>query len=210
VAQQTLTVRKGRWLTCGIVAGPIFLATWAIQAVTRDGFDPTRHPLSLLSLGEHGWVQIANFVVCGLLYVALAAGLRQAGQGTWGPVLVACNGIGLIMAGVFTTDPGAGFPQGAPDGRPEHVSVHGILHEVGFVVATVSWIAACYVLARHLGRPWARVCRITPIVWLIIAAWPDLGSLPVRLVAATAVQCGLMVAVAAHLQRTTDGTTRPR
>jgi hypothetical protein len=46
-----------------------------LQALTRDGFDPTRHPLSLLSLGELGWVQIANFVVTGVLYLACAVGM---------------------------------------------------------------------------------------------------------------------------------------
>ena len=48
------TRQTTRLLACGIVAGPLFLAAWLLQAFTRDGFDPTRHPLSLLSLGELG------------------------------------------------------------------------------------------------------------------------------------------------------------
>jgi len=64
-------------LTAGIAAGPLFLTVWAMQAFTRTGFDPSRHPLSLLSLGNLGWIQIANFVVTGALYLAYAAGLRQ-------------------------------------------------------------------------------------------------------------------------------------
>ena len=43
-----------RLLACGIAAGPLFLVVWAIQAFTRDGFDPARHPISLLSLGDLG------------------------------------------------------------------------------------------------------------------------------------------------------------
>jgi len=39
---------------CGIVAGPVFLATALTQAYTRDGFDLARHPISLLSLGDLG------------------------------------------------------------------------------------------------------------------------------------------------------------
>ena len=50
-------------LAAGVVAGPLFLTVWLIQAITRDGFDPTYHPLSLLSLGGLGWIQIASFVV---------------------------------------------------------------------------------------------------------------------------------------------------
>ena len=44
---------------------------------TRDGFDLARHPLSLLSLGDLGWIQIANFVLSGLLFLACAAGMRR-------------------------------------------------------------------------------------------------------------------------------------
>lgn len=29
-----------RLLTCGIVAGPIFLTAWAVQTLTRPGSDP--------------------------------------------------------------------------------------------------------------------------------------------------------------------------
>jgi hypothetical protein len=65
-------------LYCGIVAGPLFIAASLIQAFTRTGFDLARHPLSLLSLGSLGWVQIANFVVSGILYVLGAVGQRAA------------------------------------------------------------------------------------------------------------------------------------
>ena len=41
-------------LIAGVAAGPIFVALWALQAFTRDGFRPAFHPLSLLSLGEGG------------------------------------------------------------------------------------------------------------------------------------------------------------
>jgi uncharacterized protein DUF998 len=135
--------RQSTWLLAGgIVAGPLFLAVWLIQAFTREGFNLRRHPLSLLSLGELGWIQIANFVVTGVLYVACAAGmwrlLHPGRSGTWGPLLVAGFGFGLILAGSFTTDPGAGFPPGAPTGAPEQISWHGVLHQVGFVVAAVA------------------------------------------------------------------------
>ena len=74
-SEETSTTR--RLLACGIVAGPLFLVVALIQAFTRDGFDLSRHPISLLSLGELGWIQIANFIVTGGLYVACAVGLRR-------------------------------------------------------------------------------------------------------------------------------------
>jgi hypothetical protein len=45
--------QTARLLACGIAAGPLFLTVGLTQAFIRDGFDLSRHPLSLLSLG--GW-----------------------------------------------------------------------------------------------------------------------------------------------------------
>jgi hypothetical protein len=50
--------RLGRFLLiCGVVAGPFFYLVVLLQMATRKGFDITRHPISLLSLGSGGWVQ---------------------------------------------------------------------------------------------------------------------------------------------------------
>jgi hypothetical protein len=203
------TTQTTRLLACGISAGPLFVAVWLIQALTREGFDLTYHPLSLLSLGDLGWIQIANFVVTGSLYVACAVGmwrvLRQGRSSTWGPLLVGVLGVGLIVAGVFVTDAGAGFPPGAPAGAPEHITWHGILHEVGFIVASVSWTAACFVFLRRFAalkqRGWVAAGVAAPVAVLVIDSWPDLDSLSVRLVIGTAIMFGFVAALAARLMR---------
>jgi uncharacterized membrane protein YhaH (DUF805 family) len=159
-------------LACGVVAGPLFVAVGLLQMLTRDGFDPTRHPLSLLSLGDLGWVQIANFVVAGLLFAASAVGMRRVlhpGRGgTWGPLLVGVYGLGLIMGGVFVADPALGFPPGTPDGIPDQMSWHGTLHAVAPVLASVALIAACLVFARRFAglgqRGWAALCVAVAVV----------------------------------------------
>ena len=206
--EATIAIRTTRLLACGIVAAPLFPVAALIQAFTRDGFDLNRHPISLLSLGDHGWIQITNFVVTGVLYIACAAGLRRVlgrGRGgTWGPRLVAALGVGLILAGVFVTDAGAGFPAGAPEPRPE-MSWHGALHELGFLVVTVSWTAACFVFRRRFAgvgqRGWARACIAAVVAVTVLIAWPDLDSFSVRAVVASALQFGVLAAVAAHLIR---------
>jgi hypothetical protein len=48
-----------------------------VQILTRDGFDLDRHALSQLALGSWGFVQIANFLVTGVLVIAAARGLRS-------------------------------------------------------------------------------------------------------------------------------------
>jgi hypothetical protein len=65
--------------------------------------------------------------------------------------------VGLIIAGVFTADPGAGFPPGAPSGAPT-ISWHGLLHELGFLL---TFVAAIFV--RNLAsRPEHTKRRSTP------------------------------------------------
>ncbi|MFI7066451.1 DUF998 domain-containing protein [Kribbella sp. NPDC050124] len=179
---------------CGIAAGPFFLALWAAQAFSRDGFDPSRHPLSLLALGSAGWIQIANFAITGALFVTAAIGLRD--QGRWLPRFVATLGFGLIAAGVFVTDPGAGFPAGAPEGRVDP-SWHGILHEVGFAIVQLAWLATALTVAKRttgLAR-WSTVAVIALTV--TIAAWPNLDTLSIRLVIATAIQFAFLAAICA-------------
>ncbi len=209
-ARFTLTTTTARLLAGGVVAGPLFLLSWAVQASTRAGFDPTVHPMSLLARGDLGWVQVATFVATGALFVACSQGLREAlptGRGsTWVPRLVRAMGAGFIAAGVFVTDAGAGFPAGAPKGAPE-MSWHGALHEVGFMVTVLACTAACIVLARrfraHRQRGWFAASVAAPLAEFVVATWPDLDSLSVRLVVSTAIQLGYMAALSRHLLRAT-------
>jgi hypothetical protein len=78
------TIRTRALLACGVLAGPVFVVTAGIQVLTRGGFDLGHHPISLLSLGDLGWIQIANFIVAGA---------------------------GLIAGGVFVPDPALGYPR---------------------------------------------------------------------------------------------------
>ena len=76
-------------LTLGAIAGPFYVGVALLQMAIREGFDIRRHPLSLMSNGELGWIQIANFLITGALVVTGAAGVKQAvrsGRGrTWAP-----------------------------------------------------------------------------------------------------------------------------
>ncbi|MBN6039943.1 DUF998 domain-containing protein [Amycolatopsis sp. 195334CR] len=128
-------------LTCAVVAAPLWASVSLVQAATREGFDLTRLPLSMLSVGSLGWVQVLNFLVGGLLTVLGAIGLGRVLPGRWAARLVAVSGVGMIGAGVFTMDPADPFG-GASLG-------HMAAGTLGF--ATL--VAACYVLGRHFtGR----------------------------------------------------------
>ncbi|WP_406073207.1 DUF998 domain-containing protein [Micromonospora sp. NBC_01638] len=134
----------------GVLAGPIFAGSAIVQASTREGFDFRRHPVSVLSTGELGWVQIVTFLVTGVL-CALAADVlrrRTGGGSVWLPRLLGLYGLGLVGAAIFSADPADGFPAGTPRGAGQ-ISWHGGLHFLVAAVAFVSLIVATVVAARR-------------------------------------------------------------
>src|SRR5690349_14494668 len=128
----------------GVIAGPFYITVSLAQALTRTGFDLSRHEWSLLANGGLGWIQIANFLLTGGMIVAFAVGLHRAGQGA--ARLIAVFGLGMIGAGIFRADPTLGFPPGTPDG-PGAVSWHGLLHFVCAGIGFGCMIAACLLTA---------------------------------------------------------------
>ncbi|HEX6682385.1 MAG TPA: DUF998 domain-containing protein [Candidatus Limnocylindrales bacterium] len=167
-----MTSTTRRLLAGGVIAGPLFIVVVLVQELTREGFDPKRHALSQLSTGDLGWLQITTFIVCGLLFLACAAGMRRAlGNGLagrWGPRLFGAFGAALIWGGVFVTDPVDGFPPGTPLGVPDKISWHGALHIVGPLVAAASLVAACFVFARRFARSGRRGWQVASIAIAVI------------------------------------------
>src|SRR2546423_1126149 len=158
----------------GVVAGPLYVAVSLGQALTRPGFDLTRHQWSLLSNGGLGWIQITNFLLTGAMIVACAVGMRRAlarGRGArWAPRLVATFGASLVAAGVFRADPALGFPAGAPAG-PGQVSWHGALHLLSAGIGFTCVAVACLVVAGRLAadghRGLAAASRVSGVAFLV-------------------------------------------
>lgn len=152
----------------GVLAGPLYIGVSLAQALTRDGFDLSEHAWSLLANGEHGWIQIVNFIVAGLATVAAAVGLRRALGRRLAPALIAVYGASLVGAGIFRADPAQGFPAGTPETTT--ISWHGALHLALGGVGFICLIAACFVLARHFSRERRRdlawFSRVTGVAFL--------------------------------------------
>ena len=158
-------------LLCGVVGPPLFIATFLVEEATRPGHSWWRNFVSSLATGDGGWVQIANFLVWGTLAVAFAIGVVRIGWVVPG-ILLILYGAGLLVAGVFVTDPSLGYPPGAP---PEHTT-HGMIHGLaGLGVFTLNAVAA-FVVARRFAiaqrRGWAIYSTVTGllIVALFIAS----------------------------------------
>jgi hypothetical protein len=194
----------------GVIAGPLYVGVALTQALTRRGFDPSRHAWSLLENGNLGWIQITNFIVTGLMTVAAAAGVRRAlapgRAGTWAPVLIGVYGASLVGAGIFRADPAQGFPAGTPETTA--VSWHGMLHLMVGTVGFGCLIAACFVLAARFtreGRPGlAWFSRITGVVFLAGFAGIASGShgpTTLAFVAAVGTVCAWLTTVSVRLYR---------
>ncbi len=169
----------------GVLAGPFYLVVGLAQALTREGYDISRHDLSLLANGPLGWIQIVNLVLSGLMTVAAGVGMRRAlrvlggGRGAvWGPRLVAGYGLGLVGAGIFVADPMYGFPLGTPDGPTVTTTIGGVGHIVFGALGFGCLVAACLVFARRFASE-----RRTGLAWfsratgvLFLAAFVGIAS----------------------------------
>jgi len=193
----------------GVVAGPFYVLVALGQALIRPGFDLLHDDVSLLSNGSLGWIQIANFVLTGAFVAAFAAGMARTGVSRWAPRLIAAYGVALVAAGIFVADPMNGFPAGAPAGRPDTITLHGMLHIVAAGIGFLCLIAACIVMARRFAadrrRGWAIFSVVAGAAFLIAFGGVASGSGSAIVVlgfwAALILVWSWMAAVAIHLYR---------
>ncbi len=207
----TRTYQARPFLLAGALSAPLWVTVSLAQAATREGFDLTRHPLSILANGDLGWLQIANFVVAGVLAILGGLGMARAMDGTpggrWAPRLVTLSGVGMIVSGVLVMDPGDGFPAGTPLGAPTGMSWHSYGHMAGGTLAFASLIAACFVLGRHFGRTsrpgLAITSRVAGAALLVGDLWATMGGRAGSLTLAVGAIAALLwvSAVAAMLAR---------
>jgi hypothetical protein len=150
-------------LRCGVLAGPLFIVTFLFEGLARPAYNPLRHPVSSLALGPNGWIQVVNFMVAGMLCLAMAVGLLRARRGQpvgprSGAILIGAVGVGLLGAGAFITDPVSGYPPGTPDLLASYTT-SGALHDAFSVPVFLGLPAAALAYAwwflRHGDRGWA-------------------------------------------------------
>ena len=137
-------------LLCGVVAGPLFVIVFLIEGSLRSGYQPMRQPVSALAIGPRGWVQRANFFITGVLMLACAFGLSSAlvpyGGSFWAPLLIGIFSLGLIGAGVFTTDI-TGLPR--EKGVVVKRTKSGIFHDLfSLPVFVALFFAECFVFGH--------------------------------------------------------------
>jgi hypothetical protein len=151
------------------IAGPLIFTTVAVILTVAE-YDFLRglgwHPIrptevnwpSSTALGPYGWIQVANFLIFGLLMLVFAAGLWNAAKARgWsrvGPALVFVAGLALLILGFFKTD------------RPGPESFSGIMHGVGFFLLLLSMLLAFFAFAWT----WRRDPHWRGLLWYSLAS----------------------------------------
>ena len=104
-------------LACGAIGSLLNIVVLLILGAIRPGYNALLIPDSSLELGEGGWIQITNYIICRALLLGFAIGLRLrlcTGRGsTWGPILLGLFGLSFIGIGISVPDPVLGYPPGA-------------------------------------------------------------------------------------------------
>lgn len=155
----------------GVVAGPFYLIFGIILALIRPGFDLTRDALSLLLIGDLGWLQWLNLVLSGLMTLVAAVGLlRTPDWSRTAGALVGVYGLCLVLSALFPPDATESFPPGAGGGE---FTTSGLLHllfgGLGFVsIGIAAIIAGSWISRRHTrGAVWSRIAGVVIVVAFI-------------------------------------------
>jgi len=194
-------LRNARALLAGGIVGPVlFIFVFTVIGAVRPGYDPMRQFVSLLMLSDGGWIQVASFLVSGLLILGSAIGLRRVlthGPGCrLAPIGVGLAGVGLIVAGIFATDPLQGYPPGTPPGLPLVPSWHAVVHLIGALLFFGGVPFASIVLARRFSSAGA-------VGWAIYSAASGMGMFVINAsTGASPGTAGMFPDIAGLLQRT--------
>ncbi|MBO4270349.1 DUF998 domain-containing protein [Microbispora triticiradicis] len=178
-SQARARTRLRTLLACGF-APLLFLLVILADGALQPGYDSIDRWGSELSNGEWGWVQIANFVITGLLTAAFAVGVRRSlgsGPGSRAiPVFTGILGFCLIVGGVFVTDPNPGFPPGVqPPAEPTlHAWIHNLNLFPAWAALTVAILMAAYrAMSRKEGAAWTLITLaagvLTPLTLYVAA-----------------------------------------
>ena len=148
--------------------GPVqFFLVLLVEGALRPGYRPLRDTISELSLGPRGWIQTANFLVFGLLFIVFARGVKASVNDTratrLGATLLLVIGVGVLGCGLFR----------AEHWPPSSMSLAGVLHLLCAIVLVFALLpVATGVMARAFSADarWRSLGRMTRLTSLLTLA----------------------------------------
>jgi Protein of unknown function (DUF998) len=134
----------------GMIGSLLFVAVFMLEDLLRSDFNWLSTAASEHSIGPYGWIQIATFVVTGLLFLAFARGaareFRDSNGATLGPRFLVILGWCILLSGPFVAEPAPVTMLSRE--ATWHGTVHGILGAIGFTLMPLS----CFVFYRRFRK----------------------------------------------------------
>ena len=149
---------------CGMTAPVLMLILWTVASLMRPGYDQLSQYGSELGAGPNATIMNANFVVTGLLIIALATGpfanIRGVRWTQIGSILLGVFGTGEVAGGFFPCDPGCPITA---------QSVFQLTHNVDAVIAFVAIALAPFLFSLGLNSDdrWKSYRSYSLVTWLL-------------------------------------------
>jgi Protein of unknown function (DUF998) len=169
------------WMTYGVAGVVLFPLIYLIEGATRPGYNAWAQAISALSLGPGGWIQQADFIVCGVSVLCIALVWRKILKGgvcsTSYPIMRSIEGLGLIVIGFFSQDPAPGYPPGTVLTAP---TLHGEIHLIFTFVTVGAMALGFFVIAwRFVKEPhwrwWAAYSVISGLLTIAFMHFYGMG-----------------------------------
>jgi hypothetical protein len=152
----------------GLIAPIVFIGIFTMEGWLRPGYSAFEMYISALSLGSGGFIQIANFLVFGLLFLlfarTLASEYKKRSVSRAGPTLLTIFALCLFFSGPFVMD-----PMGTP---PAQISVHGTIHGILGGIAFLLMPTSCFVFLRRFRQnsSWNSFAPFTLLMSILLSA----------------------------------------
>lgn len=142
-------------LWAGAAGALLFPVVFLLDGWTRPGYRPVYHPVSALALGPRGWIQTANFLLCGAAIAVGALAIAPALDSVLLALVIGGFGLSLVASGAFAMDPMRGYPPGTPEGDRDELSFRHTLHDwAGMFVFGLAPLAAIIAAWVVPGTAW--------------------------------------------------------
>lgn len=143
-------------LWTGAAGALLFPVVFLLDGWSRPGYRPLYHPVSALALGSRGWIQTANFVLCGAAVTIGAVAIGPALGSVVLALVIGGFGLALVASGVFPMEAMRGYPPGTPETDPDEFSLRHTLHDwAGMFVFGLAPVAAIVTAFVVPGTGWA-------------------------------------------------------
>lgn len=160
-----LTVTASRFALASIFSGALFVLLLCSLHLLQPEFDPTWRFISEYALGDFGWMMHLAFGLLAFAQISVAITIfphMRTVMGYIGLVILGISAIGVIIAGIFVTDP--------ISVSPDDATFSGSMHSIGAMLdyTPVAALLISLTLCRlDVWRPMKRVLLTSASIAII-------------------------------------------